>query len=247
MKDFFVNYNKHYERGLNTAPDRKAMLAAPEKYRLQEAWLPEKIDAKILDIGCGWGITLLSLWATGYRNLTGVDISEDMCAVAKKGLPNEIDIVCADAVAFLKDKKECYDLITIFDVVEHMRVEKTIELIRACHKALTANGAVVIRVPNMANILASYMRYIDVTHVAGYTEWSLFQLLDEAGFKEHRVINPPQKWKELRTLTRPWRGLGLRERLNTVMHRCLFALAGGRMRPTTYAINLTVQSWKEQS
>lgn len=244
MKDFFVNYHTHYKRMLNTAPDYKAMLEDPKKYKLQEAWLPEKLDAEILDIGCGWGILLLSLWATGYRKLTGVDLSVSMCSVARKGLPREINIICADAVEFLKDKKECYELITIFDVVEHMRVEKAIELLGACRKALTANGAVVIRVPNMANILASYTHYIDVTHVVGYTEWSLFQLLDEAGFKDHRVIHPPQKWKELRTLTRPWRGLGLRERLNTMLHRCLFALAGIRVRPNTFAANLTVQSRK---
>ncbi|MCL0096022.1 class I SAM-dependent methyltransferase [Thermodesulfovibrionales bacterium] len=229
---------------LNTAPDYKAILADSSKHRLQEKWLPEKLDAEILDLGCGWGTMLLSLWATDYRKLTGVDLSASMCAVAGKELPPEINIICADAVEFLKDKKECYELITIFDVVEHMRVEKAIELLGACRKALTANGAVVIRVPNMANILAAYSRYMDVTHLVGYTEWSLFQLLDEAGFKDHRMIHPSQKWKELRTLTRPWRGLGLREWLNTVLHRFLFALAGIRVRPATFAINLTVQSWK---
>ena len=244
MKDFFVNYHTHYKRMLNTAPDYKAMLADPKKYKLQEAWFPEKLDAEILDIGCGWGTMLLSLWATGYRKLTGVDLSASMCAVAKKGLPPEIKIVCTDAVEFLKDKKECYELITIFDVVEHMRVEKAIELLSVCHKALTVNGAVVIRVPNMANILAAYSRYMDVTHLVGYTEWSLFQLLDNAGFKEHRVIKPLNKWKKLRTLVRPWRGLGLREFFNTVIHEVLFTLRGQKPRPSTYSLNLTVQSRK---
>ena len=52
------------------------------------------------------------------------------------------------------------------------------------------------------------------------------------------------KWKKLRTLVRPWRGLGLREFFNTVMHEVLFTLRGQKPRPSTYSLNLTVQSRK---
>ena len=38
----------------------------------------------------------------------------------------------------------------------------------------------------MANLFASYSHHIDITHVTGYTEYSLMQVLDQAGFHEHR-------------------------------------------------------------
>ena len=40
-------------------------------------------DSKILDIGCGTGLTSRSLFDAGYRELYGIDLSEDMVRVAE--------------------------------------------------------------------------------------------------------------------------------------------------------------------
>jgi 2-polyprenyl-3-methyl-5-hydroxy-6-metoxy-1,4-benzoquinol methylase len=233
----FSQYNRHYERMGNFPPNYAEVKAYPEKYRICEDWLPSDPEAAILDVGCGWGTLLLSLWASGYRNLTGVDISERMCTIAKQNLPSEITIYCADAVTFLADKQQTYDLILLFDILEHMTLEKAFALLKQCHFALVPGGSVVIRTPNMANLLASYSRYLDITHVQGYTEYSLFQLLDLVGFVNHKVIKT--------TLSmRGWRLTGKREFLNELLHRVLFGLRGQNPRPTTYAYNLVVQSFK---
>lgn len=250
MQDFFAIYDKHYKRGGNVVLNYKTVSADPAKYTLHDEWLPDNFNAKILDIGCGWGILILYLWVTGYRRLTGVEISKNMFEVAKKSLPEEINLICGDAIDFLKSTKEKYNLITIFDVVEHMDVDKAIELLKVCREVLTEKGSIVIRTPNMSNILSSYSRYMDITHLVGYTEWSLFQLLDNAGFQFYRVIKPKLfshgEWKHQRTLTCPWRGLGLRELLNTLVHNSLFKLRGQNPLPSTYHFNITVQSWKEE-
>ena len=247
-KDYFSIYNKHYER-ISTIPNYQDIRANPERHKLQEAWLPEKLDAKILDIGCGWGTLLLSLWTNGYRNLIGVDISKSMYEVARRVLPDEITIVSADGLEFLKNVKYQYDLITIFDFIEHMTVDRAYELLKECHEKLAPKGSVVIKTGNMINIFSASARYIDITHQQGYTEWSLFQLLDNAGFQHHRVIKSKifsyDNWKRHRTLFRPWCGLGLRKLLNTIVHKVLFALQGQNLSPSTYSINLIVQSWKE--
>ena len=132
--------------------------------------------------------------------IIGVDISESMCKAARKGLPDEVTVVCANALEFLKDVKERYDLITIFDVIEHMTVDKARELLKKCNERLSPNGSVVIRTPNMSNILASYSRYKDITHQTGYTEWNIFQLLDEAGFQGHQIIKSGLSLKTRLTL-----------------------------------------------
>ena len=55
-------------------------------------------------------------------------------------------------------------------------------------QALAEGGTVVVRVPNMSNVLASFGRYGDATHVTGYTEYSLMQVLDQAGFENHHIV-----------------------------------------------------------
>ena len=44
--------------------------------------LPDK-DARILDIGCGTGLTCTFLHQQGYRSLVGIDLSPDMVRVAQ--------------------------------------------------------------------------------------------------------------------------------------------------------------------
>jgi len=66
--------------------------------------------------------------------------------------------------------------------VKSYLLEDAKKLARAVRESLKDGGRVVIRTPNMANILGMYSRYMDLTHYHGYTELSLRQLLREAGF-----------------------------------------------------------------
>lgn len=243
MELAYTQYERHYKRVGNVALDYETVRANPEKYRIRDDWLPRDPDAAILDIGCGWGNLLLSLWVSGYRNLTGVDMSETMCAIAKSNLPDEVDICCADATVFLATGQKIYDVITIFDTLEHLTIEKAAVLLHQCYKALAPGGSIVVRTPNMANLLSAYSMYLDITHVQGYTEFSLFQLLDLSGFVDHRVVRPHPIASRL-TLERLLGGLSKREFLNAIIHRVLFRLRGQTPVPTTFAYNLVVQSFK---
>lgn len=44
-------------------------------------------DARILDVGCGYGRTLNELYHMGYRNLTGIDFSKGMIERGKRQFP----------------------------------------------------------------------------------------------------------------------------------------------------------------
>jgi len=184
----------------------------------------------------------------GYKNLTGVDISEKMCKIARENLPKEIKIICIDALEFLRNIENNTYTLTIIDLIEHMNVHKAYNLLKLCYNALYKGGSVVIRTPNMANIFAPYSRYMDITHINGFTEWSLFQLLDVVGFCDHQVIKPKvfsyEKWRRNRSLTHPWRGLELREFINMTFHKFLFWLHGQKPLPFSFSFNLLVQSWK---
>jgi SAM-dependent methyltransferase len=48
------------------------------------AWLPEKMDAAIIDLACGSGNLLHFFKENNYVNLTGVDISPDQVELARQ-------------------------------------------------------------------------------------------------------------------------------------------------------------------
>ncbi len=239
----YTQYDRHYKRVGNVPLDYPTVKANPDKYRIYGEWLPKEPTAAILDIGCGWGNLLLCLWATGYRNLTAVDVSEAMCAIARANLPSEISVNCADATAFLETRQRTYDLITIFDMIEHVSVDMARTLLELCRDALAPGGSVVIRTPNMANLLSAYSMYIDITHVQGYTEYSLFQLLDLARFVNHRMVQL-RFFESRQGLSRLFGGLSKRDLMNAIVHRMFFALRGQLPVPTSFDYNITVQSFK---
>ena len=251
MSETYTSYDKHFQRMSNTLLDYATISSNLKQYASNEQWLPTNFDAKICDIGCGWGHLLLSLWASGFRNLHGVEISEVQLAMAKKGLPQEIKLSCGDGIKYINETEELFDLITIFDVLEHLDVSQSVKLLQGCHEKLLPGGSVVIKVPNMANILSAYSRYMDITHINGHTEWSLYQLLDMAGFERHNVVIKKwfnkDIWQKHRTILKPWRGLGLLNFANTVMHEFLFFLRSQSPRPTTYTFNILMQSWKSSN
>jgi 2-polyprenyl-3-methyl-5-hydroxy-6-metoxy-1,4-benzoquinol methylase len=248
MSEAYSTYEKHFQRMGNTPIDFATINTNLEHFSSNEQWLPTNVNARICDIGCGWGHLLLSLWASGYKNLYGVEISDTQLAMAKKGLPQEINLFCGDGVSYIKETKELFDLITIFDLLEHMDVAQSVELLRGCYEKLLPGGSVVIRVPNMANILSAYSRYMDITHINGHTEWSLFQLLDLSGFEQHNVLIKKwfnkEIWRRNRTLLKPWRGLGILNFVNTALHEFLFFFRSQSPRPSTYTFNILLQSWK---
>ena len=91
---FWSKYDQHYTRVGNVCPGAAAQPIKAE-------WLPQDKEAVVLDIGCGWGNLLLSLWATGYRNLYGVEISRPMYDIAIKSVPEEIKLAYADSIDYL--------------------------------------------------------------------------------------------------------------------------------------------------
>lgn len=235
----FDQYRVHFERMQNRVP-------AGDELPLSARWLPTNRDASILDVGCGWGHTLMRLMTAGYRVLTGIDVSPGQIALARAALPAEISLVCSDAVEFLEKHSGEYDLITLFDVIEHMSPQQGEKLLRTMAHALKEAGLVVIRTPNMANLLGTYTRHIDMTHVTGYTEWSLAQLLEAAGFAECCVVREESDTRFWRWYA-PWRGFALRARLIAVLHRLIFALFAMRPAPSATGFNLTMTARKVRS
>ncbi len=92
-------------------------------------------STKILDVGCGEGKFLQSLFQLGFKNIKGIDpfikeTTNNPFAIEKKAL---------EAI------EEKFKIITFHHVLEH--IEKVNETLKKCHTLLEEKGIVIIRVP----------------------------------------------------------------------------------------------------
>lgn len=238
----YHGYNSHYARSGNTLPAWEAAERQPARFASQAAWLPESKDARILDFGCGWGQNLMRLWCAGYRFLEGVDISPDQAELANRAAGGRIRVHAADGREFLALRHSHYDLITLISVLEHFPATDAVALLDRVRHALVPGGRVVVFVPNMANLTSAWIHHSDLTHRTGFTELSLAQALEQAGFEDHRFVTSlgwnPAEWRPWR----PWRGLAFRELLNVGLHRAFYRIAGQSPRPAQVSASLEVYS-----
>jgi len=128
-----------------------------------------------------------------------------------------------------------FDVIVLFDVIEHFSPEEQREVVSAIFSSLSPGGRVIIRTPNMASLLGTYSRYLDLTHYLGFTEFSLYQLLRQCGFKDPKlyVASPHGTWKKR-----------FQKKLLRWLHRKLFEWQD-RVLPDCYDKNIVV--WAEKN
>lgn len=162
--------------------------------------MPVDRQAKILDIGCGYGRYLKAMEISGYGDVFGIDISEEQIAYAQQrlGLRN---CTCSDALEFLSDKPGTYDAILLLDVMEHLDIGYAVDLCHAVHRALKSNGVFVIQVPNALSPLSPH-RYADITHQRAFTVESVEQVLRSGGFGGFRHYATPTPVHGLKSLIR---------------------------------------------
>lgn len=121
-----------------------------------------KDEVKALDIGCGRGEWISLLNENGF-NARGIDINESMVRLAsQKGLNAAVN----DALGELRSLDEnSIDIITAFQVVEHIKFDDVLELIKEAKRVLAPCGILILETPNPENIMVgTQWFYLDATH-----------------------------------------------------------------------------------
>lgn len=148
--------------------------------------LPRSRRAKILDVGCGLGETLYSLYRLGYRNVTGIDCSRecvDFCN--NKGYAK---CHMADARSYFDACGDTYDVIFFNDIIEHFQLEDVVYILTGMRKHLNEGGVILAKTMNAANaLLATATLYGDLTHKMMFDEFSLREVFMIAGFERKKV------------------------------------------------------------
>jgi 2-polyprenyl-3-methyl-5-hydroxy-6-metoxy-1,4-benzoquinol methylase len=143
-------------------------------------FLPADKNAEILDVACGGGHFLCYLQSEGYARASGIDISPEMTAFAKKMGARNVEQ--GDLFQVLKKRKARLDMIVANDVIEHYRKDEIMEFLDLIRAALVPGGKVLIQTINCQSLFGATGRYFDFTHETGFTSGSLDQVMRAAGF-----------------------------------------------------------------
>lgn len=194
--------------------------------------LPRNLSASIIDVGCGWGQFLLWLQGHGYESIQGVDLgAEQITHCRTLGLAVE---QVTDSAAFLEARPAQFDVVTMHHIIEHVDPFQGLALVRAAHQSLRLNGLIIVQTPNMSATSANFSRYIELTHVTGYTDSSVAEALQLAGFANVAVFGNRTgfHWHPKRLA---WLGL---QQLSRLLWRAMLFAELGSDAPRTLTKNL---------
>lgn len=156
-------------------------------------------DAKILEIGCGTGNLLEFLSENGFKNLTGIDISDEQIKLAKK---SKLNVFVADVFKFLESSNSNYDIIFALDFIEHFQKIELQKLFSLVFDSLNREGTFFIRTPNGQGLHSTDIIYGDLTHMTIFNPVSLSQILKLTGFSDIIFFENPPIIKNLKGFLR---------------------------------------------
>ena len=139
------------------------------------------VTLRVLDIGVGRG-EMLSCMKNWEHNYHGIDISPSTIKFCKK-----INLSCElvdDTEFWLKNNQNQFDLITCLDVLEHIPKDRLIHFLEAIRNSLNKDGLDILQVPNLQSPFGYLHHFNDITHISGFVEHSLTQVLLSTGFNK---------------------------------------------------------------
>ena len=142
-------------------------------------------SSKIVDIGCGLGHTLYFFNKLGYKNTSGIEISqENINLLRKKGF----NVKKEDAFDFLRKNQNSFDIITLFDLIEHFSKDEGILILDLARKSLKKNGIVIVETFNASHPFSAKFYFDDITHETGFTPSSIKTLFNLSDFKKNKIF-----------------------------------------------------------
>lgn len=182
---FYKKYNStHAGKDINNYNFKKNYIIFNSYFK---KFLPKDKNKKILDLGCGDGSFISWLNSINFKNIEGVDISQEQVELAKK---NKIkNIVLLDAKEYLKNNINKFDMIFARDFLEHFTKKEVIVILNLINKSLKKDGILVIQTVNAENIFWGRLRHGDFTHDLAFTSKSIKQLLKNNNFKEIKIFS----------------------------------------------------------
>ena len=124
-------------------------------------------------------LSCMMKWGHDYH---GIGISPSTVDFCKK-----LDLSCElvdDTEFWLKNHQNQFDIITRLDVLEHIPKERLIQFVEAIRNSLIKDGLAIFQVPNLQSPFGYLHHFNDITHISGFVEHSLTQVLLSTGFNK---------------------------------------------------------------
>lgn len=140
-------------------------------------------NCNLLDIGAGYGFFVNELHNSGYKNIIGVEVSDERRELAINN--SAVQIIDFDVNRPDKDIGR-FDVITLFHVLEHM--SDPILFLKNIKNLTNTGGIIICEVPNVREMLLDNCKeYNDFywirAHLNYFSSKTLLDCLKKAGFK----------------------------------------------------------------
>jgi len=168
-------YNLYIEEKEDIINTFKKRLKTIEKY---------KKKGKILDVGCATGFFLELAKSKGWE-VYGTEISKFAVKHAKDKL-NLKNVFYGD-LKKIKFKENMFDVVTMFDVIEHLRDPKS--TLRYTHKLLKKGGLIAVTTPDSGSLVSKLLgrRWEEFRrareHTYFFSRKTLSDMLKKTGFE----------------------------------------------------------------
>ncbi len=135
-----------------------------------------------LEAGPGFGEFIECLKRHGSTDVDVLDRDAGILQLLRSRYPlRNAWTVPLEQIAALEGVLRRYDLICLSEILEHVRKDAIVEVIRRLYACLKPGGAILIVAPNAGNPLCAVERYADFTHETAFSVNALRQILDLAG------------------------------------------------------------------
>lgn len=194
-KEIIGFYDEHYfnlEEYEHLSDGTSGYRSCVKSKKVFEGYFEKKLDflgkrgqskkGKLLDVGCSLGFFLDLARKRGWKP-HGIEISKYAASYARKVM--KLDVFWGR----LKDapyKKDCFDLVTIFQTIEHFI--DPLQALKEIYCILKPGGILVITTPNIGcvytKILGKYsFQYRHAEHLYFFNKETLSKMLSKAGFR----------------------------------------------------------------
>jgi SAM-dependent methyltransferase len=184
-------YRDTFRSGVYDAVQKYGRVVKRRKFERFSAQVLRTIGAEdfsamsVLDVGCGDGIFLQVAFQRGATDIFGIDISE--AAVDRAGeLMGRENVFCGTLQEYAGSAQRKYSLVTLFDVVEHVRTLD--DFMASLRDVVDAFGYVAITTPYWDTLLArslasAWPYFTPPEHLTFFSGRSMRFLCEKYGFR----------------------------------------------------------------
>ena len=149
--------------------------------------LPDWSKASFVDVGSGRGEWMDILKWNGAKDYVGVDLNERQNKIAESFGHRTVCGDCIQYLAALPDNS--LDLITGFQIIEHLCMSDLMELLQQSYRTLKKGGMILFETQNPQNVIVgSYSFYIDVSHRRPLIPETMKFMASWSGFSQTDLI-----------------------------------------------------------